>query len=178
MNDPDPKLKALNKIFEEQGYRSLNQIKKDFLPEMEYQLLFKDQVKNRFTAICLVLSLIPSEDYEKLKRNFEGFSFYIPPDTRDGEVFSFKRILKGIIYLSPLLEREEEEKVRTEVAHELAHIMEEHYIGGNLKPNVIEMERKAWDLVAKWQFISRPISDEQFLKHAALESKKNGGEKN
>lgn len=130
-----------------------------------------DEIKKtkRNIALIEVLRRIPKKDYQDIiiKFNKTLFHLFIPGHKNFGYVHSFpithpkesrskkrdREARAEVLYLSPILEKQNKEIIVAVVAHEIAHIFLKHstiYYGEKLNTQ----EKEAWQLIIKWGFES------------------------
>lgn len=135
--------------------RTIEKIRKDFRWGDIAELISKAIKTKRQSAIIEVLSNIPKVEYEKLEKQLGRYNFFIPEKNSFGKIeeikASFNLGIAMVIYLDPLLEDLDPDRVKVVVAHEFAHIILEHK-SECWNDEYWEQERKAWEEVSKWGF--------------------------
>lgn len=103
----------------------------------------------REKALIKILRTIPEEDYKKLKKdNHKKYQFFIESKDNLGKVHLLEHQTEFILYLNPILEGLEIDRIIAVGAHELAHIVLEH----NPREFINEQEIQAWNRVCEWGF--------------------------
>jgi hypothetical protein len=125
-------------------------------------------LNRRWQAIAEVLCRIPEDDYDKLVKMIDSFTWFIPhedarsmvypffvtvfPETKEGEM----RVAPyaQVIYLSPTLEtrRIAWAVVVAVVAHELAHLVLGHTVTGCSEERYVRQEEEVFDRLCVWGF--------------------------
>jgi hypothetical protein len=106
----------------------------------------------REKALTKLLRCVPEKDYLKLKEQFHTqYKFFIEPHDNLGKVYPFLPASTMAVYLSPILEGLEFDRIIAVAAHELAHIVLEHNPSEFINEQEIQ-EIEAWNRVCEWGF--------------------------
>jgi len=120
----------------------------------------------RHEAIYEILTTMPDESYNSLKERADTFDWFIPDALSRGRIERwharvypkkktigrFKEVpYADILYLSPQLETAAWDIVLAVVAHELAHLAQNHQVicDADLYK---KQEQEAWELVRRWGY--------------------------
>jgi SAM-dependent methyltransferase len=134
----------------------------------------------RLLALEEVLSTLPPEPYQRLKKEAARFQWFIPSDLALGQIHPFRAVADlpptetgsvpwvRVVYLSPLLEQQEWTVVVTVIVHELAHVILGHQVLDLDRDTYGNQEEAVRQAVRKWGFQVEADQADEHLRNPAF----------